>query len=207
MTALIWPRDDTEVLSVEEIEDYHSAPRPPIACLSDEPPPYANILVNGPPVAIAEKNHLDQTSDMGDSTLAQAIATILRHWHPNALRAFLDCKTYSSFDFDICDKHSNGKIWRTYSIWRRERNIRFEISDQNGVWHLDCRYGMLDGRPWMPLGAGSIELGRSSTPAWVERLASSWDMEQMLRQNRKHRNSRSLRFLLNDMSVDPISLY
>lgn len=161
-----------EVISVEEIEDYHAAPGPKLAFLPHEP-----------------------------------IAIILRTWHPNALRAFLDYETYSSFQFDICDKNANGKTWRTHSIWRRERNVRFGTSDQNKIWHLDCRYGILDGAPWIPLGGGSLEHGRSSTPEWVESLARSWAMDQMRERNWRCRNNRFFRFFLNDSEVNPTSLY
>ena len=171
MTTIIWPRDDTQVEPVEEIEKYHSV---------HEPVPYPDH----------------------DSLVAQAIATILQQWHPNALHAFLDCETYSSFHFDVCDKDSNGLTWRTHSIWRRERIIRFGTSNQNGVWHIDCRYGVLDGSPWIPLGAGSMELGRRFTAAGVEGLANEWAKDQMVEGKRERRGNRFVRFLLNGSKVD-----
>lgn len=170
--ADMWPKDDMEVESVEEIENYHGMSAPPRA-----------FLPNGP------------------------IAAILRQWDPNALRAFLDCETYSSFHFDICDKSHDGKTWRTHSIWRRERNVRFGTSDQNKIWHVDCRYGILDGRPWIPLAAGSLELGRGSTTAWVELLARGWVMNRMRERNWRRRDNRFFRFLLNGLEVNPTWLY
>ena len=177
-----------------------------LAFLQDEPFPDLNLSIDGLPVAVVDTGRFDEETDKQELTPARAVSTILWNWHPNALRAFLDCQKYTDFDFGIIDDYAGSEKVITHIISRRDRAIVVGYYDQNRNWGHQANYDILEDGRWKPLWASENYIG-NRRPEYVDMMGRSWAKDHMYHRRWEPKDKRTFKLLLNRSIVDPALLY
>jgi hypothetical protein len=178
----------------------------PLAFLQAEPFPGLNLYIDGCPVAIVNTGDFDEETDKEKLTPARAVSTVLWSWHPNALRAFLDCEKYSAFEFAIVDDYPGSEKVITHMISRHERAIMVGYYNQDLEWGHQVSYGMLKDGNWKPL-YGSDGYSGNGKPEYVNMMARLWATDHMYYRRWEPEEKRTFELTLGGDEVDPASLY
>lgn len=86
--------------NVDNKEFFYDPPKKPLGWLSHSSAPgkdmtsVRGLYIDAHPVRLADISLFDEETDKNDLTIATAVATVLWNWHPNALRALLDCDRF-----------------------------------------------------------------------------------------------------------------
>jgi hypothetical protein len=168
-----------------------------------------DLSIDGSPVAIMDTRtgSFVEETDKENLTAALAVSTILWNWHPNALRAFLDCEKYSAFEFAITDSYPESERVITHMITRHERAILVGYYNQDTDWGHQVGYGMLEDGRWKPLWGSSDGLGGNARPDFVNKMGRMWASDQMYRRRWKPYKTRTFELTLGGDDVNPASLY
>ncbi|KAG9696218.1 hypothetical protein KCU95_g4420, partial [Aureobasidium melanogenum] len=213
--------DDEEDNDVDDDEDFNidrrnyddddddfddEAPRP-LAFLRTRPFPDLDLSIDGFPVAIVDTEAYVEETVKKDLTAAIATATILWNWHPNALRAFLDCQKYSAFEFATWDSAPGAERYVTHMISRHDRAILIGHYDQDIDWGFKVSYGLLEDGRWKPLWGSTNVLPGKDTPEWVNKIGNMWAKDELYFKPWLPRKNRQQVLTLGGGKVDPATLY
>jgi hypothetical protein len=201
--------DEDEDEDDEDDEDEDPYPEPkPLAFLRIEPFPHLKLSIDGSPVAIVDAGSFVEETDKKNLTAAHAVSTMLWFWHPNALRAFLDQKTYSEFEFAIVDDSPGRRERTTHMITRHDRAIMIGDYNRDMEWNHQLSYGLLENGHWKPLYGMLGDMGfGSSKPEIIGEVSSMWAKDQMYAKRWKPYENRTFELTLGGGKVDPASLY
>jgi hypothetical protein len=127
----------------DEYDEFDFEPTP-LTFLRAQPFPGLNLSIDGSPVAIVNTSNFDEDTDRENLTPAHAVSTILWNWHPNALRAFLDHKKYSAFEFAIVEERAGDREKITHMITRHDRAILIGDYDKDMEWNYQLSHDFLE---------------------------------------------------------------
>jgi hypothetical protein len=167
-----------------------------------------NLSINGSPVAIVNISNFDEDTDSKSLTPAHAVSTILWNWHPNALRAFLDHKRYSEFEFAIVEERMGDREKITHMITRHDRAILISDYNKDMEWNYQLSYGVLEDGRWRALYGGISDMGfGSSKEEFIAEASGLWARDRMFAERWKPDENRVVELTLGRGKVDPASLY
>ncbi|KAH0365812.1 hypothetical protein KCU65_g5788, partial [Aureobasidium melanogenum] len=183
-------------------------PHRPLAFLRTRPFPGLNLSIDGSPIAIVDtgRSVFDEETIKTNLTGARAIATILWNWHPNALRAFLDCEKWPDFEFSICDEYPESETSTTYLILRMGREVHFGQQNEDMDWRHLCIYEIPETGRWVPK-YGSDGFSSSHATSWVHSMSSMWAMDQMYHTRWESQENRVIELRMFTLKADPAKLY
>ncbi|KAG9667088.1 hypothetical protein KCU99_g9118, partial [Aureobasidium melanogenum] len=197
--------EDTDVNGSDHDDDddesIASGPNRPLTFLRTQPFPGLNLSIDGFPVAIVDTGAYVEETIKTDPNAAIATATILWNWHPNALRAFLDCQKYSAFEFATCDRAPGAERYGTHMISRHDRAILIGHYDQDFDWGFQVSYGLLEDGRWKPLRGSMDVLPGKDKPEWVTKIGNMWAKDELyfkpwLSRNNREQELTSVRSIL-----------
>ncbi|KAG9569937.1 hypothetical protein KCU71_g1778, partial [Aureobasidium melanogenum] len=199
--------DDEDDDDEDDDDDFDDETPRPLAFLRTRPFPNLDLSIDGSPVAIVDTGAYVEETIKTDLTAAIATATILWNWHPNALRAFLDCQKYSAFEFATCDKAPGAERYVTHMISRHDRAILIGHYDQDFDWGVQVSYGLLEDGRWKPLWGSTNVLPGKDKPEWVNKIGNMWAKDELYFKPWLSRRNREQELTLGGGKVDPASLY
>ncbi|KAH0043578.1 hypothetical protein KCU78_g558, partial [Aureobasidium melanogenum] len=199
--------DDEDDDDEDDDDDFDDETPRPLAFLRTRPFPNLDLSIDGSPIAIVDTGAYVEETIKTDLTAAIATATILWNWHPNALRAFLDCQKYSAFEFATCDKAPGAERYVTHMISRHDRAILIGHYDQDFDWGVQVSYGLLEDGRWKPLWGSTNVLPGKDKPEWVNKIGNMWAKDELYFKPWLSRRNREQELTLGGGKVDPASLY
>lgn len=159
-------------------------------------------------MAIVNTSNFDKDTDRENLTPAHAVSTILWNWHPNALRAFLDHKKYSAFEFAIVEERAGDREKITHMITRHDRAILIGDYNKDMEWNYQLSYDLLENGHWKPLYGSMGDMGfGSSKEEHIMAAGGMWARDRMFAERWKPDENRVVELTLGRGKVDPTSLY
>ncbi|KAF2130642.1 hypothetical protein P153DRAFT_366200 [Dothidotthia symphoricarpi CBS 119687] len=141
--------------------------------------PDARLHLDRSPLAIISDERLTSETDTSNLTIPIGIATVLYHWCPDALAAFLDLDAWFSFTWILTIQQGEPDETKI-EIGRVGNQITFGTLDKNGDnWTLMVTYNISTTEPdrgaWIPNPKESMENDRDIVdPEEVESLGKGF---------------------------------
>lgn len=170
-----------------------------------DPFPGLSLFIDGWPVAIVDTAHFDEETRDPRLTTAHGVATLLWNWHPNALRAFLDCNKYEGVEFAVRIDHSGGRS-ATHIVTRHDRHIVLGCYNEELDWEIQCSFGMPRAGRWKPLsGMGAMGAVREEL---IAGLGQYWARDQLYHERWKPSKTLTHELIISGKHhLDPSTLY
>lgn len=125
--------------SESDLEDFDRPDTPPAPLRFLPIQCFPEMKIDGHPIRIIDLTSFDEVSERTEVTAANAIASTLWYWLPDALRALLDRDTFYSIEWVQKWKYVSDKELTTL-IARHDRHLSFGIFNQDGEWVVQCDF-------------------------------------------------------------------
>lgn len=144
--------------------------------------PDAEIQLDGTLASIAVPESVAKDEETSDLTAAIGVATVLYHWCPDALYAFLDLGAWFSFTW-ICTMHAGGPDDTKFEIGRIKDVVTMGVLDKDEHWKVMVSYTITETGTWSPnTNESMLDEKDIKDPKEVDQLGRSFVKNLILQQ-------------------------